>query len=340
MLTRDQQLISSFEHNSHVVLQQYDDCKFLGTFSDDVLLKLASALSRNLQLVSLSCRDDTHYGVGGIGTLLLLGAVAKPSSLTSLDWYGNCSGKDGMKILLRLSTQFCALQSLDLGANRLHEWQGGDGEQIAQVLTNLSSLTRLGLAKNDLCVEGTQLVLDALQRHPKLTELDISENCLVCDYGDASQSVASFLMSDCGRRLRRFRISNNKFGESGLKLMAKALQKNTSLTWLDISHTERVFETVSEFDEFEVFVEEMHENYALLHIEPDYPVHIRQYCERNQQMRNCVVRNIVTFLSLRKFHRQSTLSTIAKEIVKQIAMLVWESRFDSAVWSPSSPPVF
>eukprot|EP01125_Pyxidicula_operculata_P016034 TRINITY_DN5485_c0_g1_i1.p1 TRINITY_DN5485_c0_g1~~TRINITY_DN5485_c0_g1_i1.p1 ORF type:complete len:538 (+),score=24.85 TRINITY_DN5485_c0_g1_i1:516-2129(+) len=121
------------------------------------------------------------------------------------------------KLSKNTSVQTLFLSCCSIGSNEVGV--------LSRVLPH-TTLQVLHLPENRLGQEGTKILCDTFTQ---LTELNLRKNCI----GDqGAHHLSSYLKSN---KLRSLYLADNGIGDSGIKILSKALEDNTSLKKLDLS---------------------------------------------------------------------------------------------------------
>ncbi|XP_059815149.1 NACHT, LRR and PYD domains-containing protein 12-like [Hypanus sabinus] len=180
-------------------------------------VKLVSAALRNPE-----CKIQrlwlTRVGLTDSGAEDLVSALSTNPSLTGLDLSDNKLGDSGVKLVsAALRNPECKIQKLWLERVGLTD---SGAEDLVSALSTNPSLTDLNLSDNKLGDSGVKLVSAAL-RNPecKIQKLELGDVGLT-DSG--AEDLASALSTKPS--LTELYLSNNKLGDSGVKLVSAALR--------------------------------------------------------------------------------------------------------------------
>ncbi|XP_072891839.1 NACHT, LRR and PYD domains-containing protein 3-like [Hemitrygon akajei] len=148
----------------------------------------------------------------------LVSALSTIPSLTELNLSKNKLGDSGVKqVSAALRNPDCKIQKLELYDVGLTD---SAAEDLASALTTNPSLTELDLSKNKLGDSGVKQVSAAL-RNPecKIQKLELKDVGLT---GSGAEDLASALSTNPS--LTVLKLSKNKLGDSGVKLVSAALR--------------------------------------------------------------------------------------------------------------------
>ncbi|XP_059817167.1 NACHT, LRR and PYD domains-containing protein 3-like [Hypanus sabinus] len=157
-------------------------------------------------------------GLTDSGAEDLPSALSTNPSLTELDLSNNKLGDSGVKLVsAALRNPECKIQKLELRDVGLTD---SGAEDLVSALSTNPSLTELDLSNNKLGDSGVKLVSAAL-RNPecKIQKLGL-RNVDLTDSG--AEDLASALSTNPS--LTELYLSNNKLGDSGVKLVSAALR--------------------------------------------------------------------------------------------------------------------
>jgi Ran GTPase-activating protein (RanGAP) involved in mRNA processing and transport len=181
---------------------------------------ICEALEQNKTLKELDIRGAEYKGnIGGsAGAKHVAKMLGVNGALTKLSLAQNKLDEEGTKAICEALEQNMTLKELDISG----DWQvsntGGSAgaKHVAKIVRVNGALTSLDLSSNQLCgldhfgrgtytAEGITAIADALRVNGGLTKLSLAVN---------------------------------RLGEEGNKAICKALEQNTTLKELDISHSE------------------------------------------------------------------------------------------------------
>ncbi|XP_072892641.1 NACHT, LRR and PYD domains-containing protein 12-like isoform X2 [Hemitrygon akajei] len=220
-------------------------------------VKLVSAALRNLEC-KIQKLELFSVGLTDSGAEDLVSALSTNPSLTELNLGGNKLGDSGVKLVsVALRNPECKIQKLEL-------WKVGltysGAEDLASALSTNTLLTELILSGNKLGDSGVKLVsaalrnpeckiqklgliqvgltdsgaedlASALSTNPSLTELELSNNKL----GDSGVKLVSAALRDPECKVQKLELEKIGLTDSGAKEFASALSTNPSLTELILS---------------------------------------------------------------------------------------------------------
>ncbi|XP_072893994.1 NACHT, LRR and PYD domains-containing protein 3-like [Hemitrygon akajei] len=181
-------------------------------------VKLVSAALRNPD-----CKIQKLWlwrvGLTDSGAEDLVSALSTNPSLTELNLSDNKLGDSGVKLLSdALRNPECKIQKLWLGGVGLTD---SGAEDLASALSTNPSLTELYLSHNNMGDSGVKLISAALRKTEcKIQKLRL-EDVGLTDSG--AEDLASALCTNPS--LTELYLSNNKLGDSGVKLVSAALRK-------------------------------------------------------------------------------------------------------------------
>jgi Ran GTPase-activating protein (RanGAP) involved in mRNA processing and transport len=135
--------------------------------------------------------------------------------------------KSGKILAALLRNNDIKLTKLELNQNNL----GPKGARyIAYALMENHCLSELNMAYNNLGLRGVRAITGALELNQRLNHLSLEGNRL----GLKSAAKLAEILKFQHCHLTYLNISNNNFGEEGIKLIAEALKYNRSLIRLNI----------------------------------------------------------------------------------------------------------
>jgi hypothetical protein len=243
-------------------------------FSSENINKLIEVLinSKNLQQLRLRDCNLRDSGVGYISTQL---SKHPRGGLINLDLTNNNLSINGIKYLCQWLLEEKSLKVLNLSQNYLDD---KSCECLVNTILNSNTLEELYLDYNNLGVEGVKLIVNALVNNQTLKLLDLSQNFSgwmvkhqgvlpinifgdVCDsllaksmlikgheenlldpYDEMLDAIkASEYISELiekNTKLEVMDLSSNRFGNTGLNNILKALEMNKTLISVDLSNND------------------------------------------------------------------------------------------------------
>ena len=168
-------------------------------FGDEIAVALSKALESNATLTNLRLSD--------IG-----------ESLT---------GPSGASALARALTKNSTLKCLILKSNNIMD---SGAQAFADALRRNSTLSHLDLSSNCIGYLGTEAICKALQSNQVMTHLDLSFNT-IDDSGEEALAVA---LQSPATQLSHLKFSICDITSFGVERLARALQSNRSLTYLNL----------------------------------------------------------------------------------------------------------
>ncbi|XP_072894538.1 NACHT, LRR and PYD domains-containing protein 3-like isoform X1 [Hemitrygon akajei] len=223
-------------------------------------VKLVSAALRNPE-----CKIQTMWlvnvGLKDSGVEDLVSALSTNPSLTELDLSDNKLRDSGVKLLsAALRNPECKIQKLWL---RDVDLKDSGAEDLVSALSTKPSLTELNLSDNELGDSGVKLVsaalrnpeckiqklwlrdvdltdsgakdlVSALSTNPSLTELNLSDNKL----GDSGVKLVSAALRNPECKIQKLGLRGVGLTDSGAEDLVSALSTKPSLTELDLSLNE------------------------------------------------------------------------------------------------------
>jgi len=185
---------------------------------------LASCLKTTTTLCHLSLTsniiDDDNLEV-------LMSGLAENCTVTSLDLSHNKITDLGVQILSDILGKNSVLSSLDLCNNQI---QSEGGRVLGHLLSENQSLTSLNLRLNRLGDIGAGAIFRALSYNDTLTHCNVSGNLIGLD---AIKTLATS-MRERKFCLKWLDLSANELNDEAADLLQSALEKNTTLTGLDM----------------------------------------------------------------------------------------------------------
>ncbi|XP_072132784.1 NACHT, LRR and PYD domains-containing protein 3-like isoform X2 [Mobula birostris] len=188
---------------------------------------LASALSTNPSLTELNLGDNK---LGYSGVKLVSAALGNPKCKIQKLWLNNVGLTDsGAKDLADALSTKPSLMELKLSDNKL----GDSGVKlVSAALRNPEcKIQKLGLDSVGLTDSGAEDLVSALSTKPSLTELNLSDNKL----GDSGVKLVSAALRNPECKIQKLWLDSVGLTDSGAEDLASALSTNPSLTGLDLS---------------------------------------------------------------------------------------------------------
>jgi len=219
------------------------DLRF-NSIGDDGAKAIAEALKVNAVLTTLNLG---YNSIGVEGAKAIAEALKVNAVLTSVDLWANSIGDDGAKAIAEALKVNAVLTKLELYGNRI----GGAGAiAIAEALKVNAVMKNLSVANNRNIVgeAAQQLAAAALGslslkvlsgvpikelREDKLTELNLSLNCLGSSLGSTEGIVLAELIK-FSAVLTELSLWDNQIGPQGAIAIAEALKVNVVMTTLNL----------------------------------------------------------------------------------------------------------
>jgi hypothetical protein len=223
----------------------------------------------------------------------------------------------------------------------LSMWSNKDiGPRGAQALGEMlcvsTSLQTLKLYSCSVGDEGAGHLAVALQRNQMLEHLCLDTNGITCIGAAAISTALPF-----NQTLKSLDLESNPLDNDGIEALAKAVPRSGLCSlWLRetqfgergcatlvemLKNGSRLQELETEDNHWPALEEGFRCNGWLLDWAPD------QYLERNKAMHLRARKSTYTLLLIRKL-RRTALSSFPKEVVREIAQLVYSSRGEISVW--------
>jgi Ran GTPase-activating protein (RanGAP) involved in mRNA processing and transport len=181
---------------------------------------------RKLSVLGLS---NNRLKEEGAVEILSKGVVDKPL-LTKLSMEGTMMGSNGLLALSRSLLHNTELMYLFLYNNAI-ENTGATMEEFSRMLENKFGLVTLGLEFNHIDSAGAILIMNSLSKgHTNLEKVYLSQNSI--DHEFATSLIATLPKFES---LKELRMSNNKLGDEGGEILAKALTGSKTLTCVNVS---------------------------------------------------------------------------------------------------------
>ena len=151
------------------------------------------------------------------------------SSLHKLDVSCSCLGEEGAEAIAKILKQSSLLLEFNIASNNI----GSSGaKSLAEALKTCTKLEKLVLHSNDIRTEGIKALAESMKHWTNFTSLDVSSNSLT---RGSAKVLATGLKNCPSHTFREIRIGNNEIEDSGLKSLAPALKRCTTV---DISSNE------------------------------------------------------------------------------------------------------
>ncbi|XP_075993863.1 uncharacterized protein drc5 [Genypterus blacodes] len=198
----------------------YERGMFMATRRDCESLGNALTSCKTLKVFKLS-----RSQVDDDNCQLLVNSLLDHPSLMELDLSHNLIGDRGARAVCELLNRG-NLVTLNLYNNNI----GGPGAlDLAQALTQNSTLLSLNLCLNRLGDEGSQAFVQALLENSSLLHLHLGNNELT---EISATALCQVLLHN--KRLRSINMSGNQLSVSGGKALAEAMSQNSSITHCDV----------------------------------------------------------------------------------------------------------
>ncbi|XP_059817820.1 NACHT, LRR and PYD domains-containing protein 3-like isoform X3 [Hypanus sabinus] len=171
-----------------------------------------------------------HNDLGDSGVKLVSAALRNPECKIQTLWLDNVGLTDsGAEDLVSALSTNPSLTELNLSNNKL----GDSGVKLvsAALRNRECKIQRLGLRNVGLTDSGAEDLVSALSTNPSLTELDLSDNKL----GDSGVKLVSAALRNPECKIQKLRLGNVGLTDSGAEDLVSALSTNPSLTLLNLS---------------------------------------------------------------------------------------------------------
>jgi hypothetical protein len=207
-----------------------------------------------------------------------------------------------------VSTALCVNRGLN--SLRLYGCNVGDegAGHLALALRQHRVLKKLFLGNNGITYVGAVTIAAALPFNETLRRLSIDDNVL----GDDGVEALANAVPHSG--LQELSLYETRFGERGCAALVEMLKNGSHLR-----------ELVTDVLHWPALEEGFRCNGWLLDFAP------KRYLERNQAVHKRARTSVYVFLLIRKL-RRTALSSLPKELVREIAQLVYSSRGEIFVW--------
>lgn len=204
--------------------------------------KVLQLLSTNLQrFVSLKKIDLSGCQMNDESTSAIAHALKDNSSITEVNLGGNKMGEKGAESIAIALEHNSSIDTLNLGGNTIGE---KGAESIARALKVNTSLISLDLYGCEIRAAGAQSIGKALQKNSSLQFLDLRNNYIQ----KGAEHIAQALKVNT--TLSRLYLGStsvvlNDLKPEEMRSIAEGLEKNTSLTFIDLSgntmHSELIY---------------------------------------------------------------------------------------------------
>ncbi|XP_072892152.1 NACHT, LRR and PYD domains-containing protein 3-like [Hemitrygon akajei] len=169
-------------------------------------------------------------GLGDSGVKLVSATLRNPECKIQKLWLVRVGLTDsGAEDLVSALSTNPSLTELDLSGNKL----GDSGVKlVSAALRNPEcKIQRLWLENVGLTDSGAEDLVSALSTNPSLTELDLSDNKL----GDSGVKLVSAALRNPECKIQKLGLIKVGLTDSGAEDLVSALSTNPSLTWLDLT---------------------------------------------------------------------------------------------------------
>lgn len=205
---------------------------------DKGAIALAQAMAGNPRLRRLNIGNNPFIQANGINALCQ--AVANHPKLTHFNFESSYLNYKDATILEQHLKKNTSLRSLQLMHNH---FKGVGAASIAKAMQIHPTIKHLGLAQNDIDVSAADELRDLLGMNQQLKTLDLSNNAL-----DAKSMEVMADGLNVNEDLKYLNLSDNNIG-CGIKYLFKALEPNTYLKRLDVSHNHIGTDAVKEISQ-------------------------------------------------------------------------------------------
>lgn len=178
-----------------------------------------------------------HYGIGDRMGRVLAECLQELPMIESINLADNNLTDDSLRYLISSIISIKQLKELDLSRNKI---DGLSSEALAEYLSREDCpIVRLTMKAADVDDGECDHFVQSLVSNKVLLELDMSENLLGTaeSRGEKTggESIAEYISSDCCR-LQVLKLAWNSIRLKSAVTLAKALEFNSTLTELDLSH--------------------------------------------------------------------------------------------------------
>jgi hypothetical protein len=186
-------------------------------------------------------------------------------------------------------------------------------------------LTELNLACNNISDPGAIAIARALETNSRLTSLNLSDNDIGSTGTTGYCALATMLANNSS--LTRLNLSHND-NDTGLVVITGALNRNSSLTTLDLSSC-----ITQEDDVYPFLAMTLAKNLVITDLGHYDDDDVSLYLTRNRSIQHNIRRIVWLLIGTRRFHSDdpNPFSLLPKDIVLFIAWKIWASR-GQLVW--------
>lgn len=207
---------------------------------NDITIALLDALRKNTTIQSLTLNNNGMTEIDMVGFSKMIGENTSLRELTISENYIE-NGMNTLAQSLRLNTSLRKIAIIDC-------------DMIDEDLVEISSLLRentnttlqeINFSKNRISDEGVFMLSSSLEENTTLTSLDLSDNNIT--YKGVS-ALGDILFDPDMRNtnaLQNLILSKNRISDKGAIELASILEKNISITLLDISYNNIGYEGAS-----------------------------------------------------------------------------------------------
>ena len=203
-------------------------------FQASGIIKIAKSLQRISSLTKLYIYHNnlTYKAADDIAA-----AISCNVHLQELDISKNDFQTPGIIKIAKSLQTISLLTKLYINHNNL-TYEAAD--DIATVITYSVHLQELDISSNDFQASSIRKIAKSLQKISSLRKLYINHNNITYEAADIAIAIS------CNTHLQELDIGSNDFQASGIKEIAKSLQKISSLTKLYINHNNVTFEAADD----------------------------------------------------------------------------------------------
>eukprot|EP00808_Paulinella_micropora_P009018 g9521.t1 len=224
-----QAALAAFREGQHDVLSKFVanyEGKSLDLSSKNLGAFGASAVTKGLQVNSLTSLSLQHNDIGPEGAKQITKALQVNKTLTYLDLENNEIGDAGAQALgeaLRMNT---SLRELCMRDNNI----GAQGARaFGEALKVNNTLQTLNLERNRIGNQGAEHITEALKVNKTLVELDIRSNQI----GPAGAAAIANMLKE-NKTVMELRMGENNSTSAGAEAIANMLKVNHTLTSLNL----------------------------------------------------------------------------------------------------------